>query len=389
MFFIIFLNFLMFIHTMSPLRYEYQSSIEISSIYLKNTYLLTHTPQYINQRLPYTWFIQNNELQPAKEKIVSYTKLTIDNKEYNAIEYNDEVSFIPPFEEIKFNLTYYIVDINNASITHDNKGIGFALNFIDEKFSLIHQMKKKGLIDYLSFALSPLTSKGITQDNGYIYFGGVPEETKSLSSANCSVNNKLTGWNCKLKKIMLNYYKEKDIFEINQDAIFLNSEASLIFPLSVMKEIAEKTVMAKLIKREICEYVYNNVWSYFLCDKSILYDVTIVQSFQFLIGEYVFEFDYKDLFQCTNEYCLSGFMSQKSYGEQIVIGTLFLKKYWTNYDYEKEKIFFYSEKPFPIIKEEEKISSYTNKVKVCYICIMIQGIIMIFYLNMIKLSEHK
>ena len=385
MFFIIFLSSFIFIRTMPPIRYEYQSSVEISSMYLMNTYLLTHTPQYINQHLPYTWFIQNNELKPAKEKIVSYTKITIDNKEFNAIEYNDEVSFIPPFEDIKFNLTYYIVDINSTSITHDNKGIGLALNFIDEKFSLIHQMKKKGLIDYLSFTLSPLTS--INEDSGYIYFGGVPEETKSLSSANCTVNKKLTGWNCKLKKIMLNYYKEQDIFEINRDAIFLNSEASIIFPLSVMKGIAEKTVMAKLIKKEICEYVSNNVWSYFLCDKGILYDVTLVQSFQFLIGEYVFEFDYKDLFDCTSEYCLSGFMSQKSYGDQLVIGTLFLKKYWTHYDYEKETIFFYSEKPFQIMKEEEKISLSNKTVKVCYSVIMIQGIIMIFYLIIIKVNK--
>lgn len=378
MFFTIALSLFFYINTMSPIRYEYQSSVELSSMYLMNTYLLTHTPQYINQLLPYTWFIQNKEITPTKEKIVSYTKIIIEHKSFDAIEYNDEVSFIPPFQDIKFNLTYYIIDTNSTSITHDNKGIGLALNYEDEKFSMIHQMKKKGLIDYLSFTLSPLSTK----DNGYIYFGGIPEETKTLFSANCSVNNKLIGWNCKFKKIMLNYYKEQDVFEINQDAIFANSEASIIFPLNVMNDIAEKTVMKKLIKREICEYVYNNVWSYFLCDKGILYDVTLVQSFEFVIGDYVFEFDVKDLFHCTSEYCLSGFMSQKSYGDQIIIGTLFLKKLWVNYDYEKGKVFFYNSKPFKIMKEESKISS--NYRKVIYLLLIIEGIIMIIYLIILK-----
>ena len=56
---------------------------------------------------------------------------------------------------------------------------------------------------------------------------------------------------------MLNYYKEQDVFEINQDAIFANSEASIIFPLNVMNDIAEKTTNVVELTGETYERTTN------------------------------------------------------------------------------------------------------------------------------------
>lgn len=244
---------------------QYQQVFEISEMNYTFGYPIKDSV-YINQFLQYTWVQKDLTFEPNESKIKNKVKLIIDNKSYNGYEYYDVLQFHND-EKTSLNFTIFVVELNETIPSHTSKGIGLAYQFEDEKYSLVHELKRLNIINYLSFGLSP----NVPHDGyGKIYFGGIPfeDDSRLKYQSLCEVSNKYIPWNCLLRSIVFEYEKSKDELQINQYAFFSSTEASISLPKQMMVQISQKTIMKKLIEKGICEFVNDNKWGYFNCQKN-------------------------------------------------------------------------------------------------------------------------
>lgn len=347
---------------------QYQQVFEVSEMNYTFGYPIKDSV-YINQFLQYTWVQKDMFFEPIESKIKNKVQLTIDNNTYEGYEYFDVFQLLND-EKTSINFTLCVVDLNDTTPPHTSKGIGFAFQFEDEKYSLVHELKRLNIINYLSFGLSP----NIPHDGyGKIYFGGIPfeDDSRLKYQSLCEVSSNFIPWNCLLKSIVFEYVNSKDEIPINQYAFFSSTEASIALPKEIMVQISQKTILKKLIEKKICDFVNDNKWAYFNCKKKFLQDIYLVQSLNFIIGNYIFELPFADLFRCANEYCISAFLSSNPNQKIIVFGNRFLNRYITNFDYERKIILFNSNKPFPKLSNNEiAVSSYDQHIKIILVLLI-------------------
>ena len=131
---------------------------------------------------------------------------------------------------ISINLTLYNINPTFKS-TQTSQYIGFALTFRDYSMSLIHQLKKHGYINELSFTFN--TGHHYIRD---LYFGKPPSSLflKPMNKSTCHVNTSFphNNWNCKVDHIYFtnhsqNKYNEHTLSYFN--TVLYETKAPLSF----------------------------------------------------------------------------------------------------------------------------------------------------------------
>ena len=121
-------------------------------------------------------------------------------------------------EQEKININLYLIDIKSrVDLTIGEWGLGYVQK--EDKYSLMHQLKEKGIIEHKKFGL-----EARTKNEGIFHLGGMPMElTNKYYKTSCKVNEATSksNWGCQLNEIS-----------------FTNSQGKeLVYPISIHIQI--------------------------------------------------------------------------------------------------------------------------------------------------------
>ena len=121
-------------------------------------------------------------------------------------------------EQEKININLYLIDIKSrVDLTIGAWGLGYGQK--EDKYSLMHQLKEKGIIEHQKFGL-----EARTKNEGIFHLGGMPMElTNKYYKTSCKVNEATSksNWGCQLNEIS-----------------FTNSQGKeLVYPISIHIQI--------------------------------------------------------------------------------------------------------------------------------------------------------
>ena len=312
----------------------------------------------------------NNETATIGLKGTVYTGTTLNN------------DFIFTGINQHVNLTNFLfIIIPERGLVTNTGSIGLNYKIYSDQYSFLHQLKKFGYIEHLSFGFNKLFDNGQESE---IYFGGVPENIiKNKNKAIIHVNENYTHWGFNLSSF---YFGEHQFPFDNDKYAFINVENDRVFaPLEAVEHIIN-TAFKEYIENQICVYSKKKNRLYVNCKCSKIHDFP---SMTFIIDKHLIEIPGEDLFHpvTSDNNCL--FLVQRNYLEgkenTWFFGNKFLKTLVSEFNYEDKAIYLYSDKPIEVCRE--LINNYTHSKVVLIITIIISllGIIGLLYRKIRKI----
>ena len=289
------------------------------------------------------------------------------------------------------------IDINNNEIVNNTKeavlddfwfikvgyvrgfdsrvgGIGLAYKFADERYSIIHQLKEKNIISHLNYGFIPYllinTYENIEEENanmnetilnnknkdGIVFFGGVPKNyIFNKYRYNCKLTEKYNFWSCELSHIFIgeiNRYNNSNntYFENSNYAYFNAEQNSILAPDDFMSFLKINYFQEELLN-ENCKYYLYGASFIFEC-KCELRDK--FPNISFIFDNYKYTFTSSELFiEYGGGFCHFLIQSNSYRKNNFALGTPFMSKFISNFDYETKYISFYSENKLEELDVEE------------------------------------
>ena len=335
---IIYLLFLIIKCSCSYLAIEYT---KIMGSYQFNFYLGTPRQKLIlslDMTNNYTWatnYLFKNRTSTTLKQI-SYNSFILKYRwaNLNALQYEDIASIYTneEFKTVNFPFIYVVNDTIEGNIF---EGIGAAFKFTNEDCSLIHTLYRNGLISRKSFGFYP------EKDNkGILYFGAIPDELlKDKYTYSIHVLNNYTTWNIHLKKV--DNYTNRSPVRIDSDEDFIKA------PYSFIKYLRENP-FKKYLDNQSCKYIPQDTGAqgYFYC---MCRNLTDFPDISFYIDKYEIKLDHNQLFESDMSTCFFSVVANLK--DEWILGTLFLKNFITQFDYEDEVIKIHSSTKYQIIND--------------------------------------
>ena len=241
-------------------------------------------------------------------------------------------------------------------------GIGLAYKFEDEKYSLIHQLKNKSLISHLNYGFIPSTLINTYNNdeimninetnldnknkNGIIFFGGVPKNyINDKYRYNCKLTEKYNFWSCELSYVFIGeinkYNNSKNIYFTNKNYAYFNAaDRRILAPKDFMSFLKINYFIEELLNRT-CTYSMYGHNHIFECNCNI---IDKFPNITFIFDNYKYIFTSSELFlNYGGGFCQ--FLIQENHlrSNNFLLGSPFLSKFISNFDYETKYISFYSE----------------------------------------------
>ena len=244
----------------------------------------------------------------------------------------DNVNILPNIN-LKSYPFYYLK--HYTSLYNTNlESLPFAYKFNDESFSLTHQLYKKKLISQLSFSLVNKKKKKKS-----LVFGKPPSLSKE--SAQLNVKSQYNTWGSDLSYIFINrvsYLSKNTYYKNNYYSFFDTGISGILVPKDFYDFLMEN-VFKKYIESKQCDYSLFSERFYFVCDNNVIDE----------IPDLIFVFENKGI-RIKAKYLFSkmGINSDFLITENTVMnntfifGTAFISEFDTIFDYENNKISFFS-----------------------------------------------
>lgn len=249
------------------------------------------------------------------------------------------------------------------------ESLAFPSNYINEKHSIIHYFKQIGLINKLSFSI--LYDIGL----GQLFLGGIPDNRIiNRKHSYCTIIGKNNYWDCLMISIELHNSTKHSVinnafspqyiyFDTVKEFIQVPSEffASFFnFYNDVIKNANCNLKGAINSRKLFCEGI----------------PFTQNETLSFVINNYNYTIELYSLFECNaNNYCIL-MLEEK---DKWIFGTFFLKLYHILFDYDNQKIHFYSERGVDYIS-----SSNISVTQSLFMIVMILNIVAIVWIKIIK-----
>lgn len=304
-------------------------------------------------------------LSSKTAKILDEKIILIEDTLIKAIQMSDRIKIYGhPYGEFNYSFYLYKSELSNKA---DCLALGYKKE--SEEFSLVHQLKKKELINELSFTLLNMTK---------IIYGELPLDIKRNLSlvSKCDVNPNIPFWNCKLNAILI----ENEKIEI-EDFIFFQSTQKTVFVPKHFIDLLKQTIFNEYIKKEICSEneIYNSISSFMIrCNCSA---IEKFPSISFLIGNYKFELNKEQLFEYSiKDKCFFNLRESTYSDKKWIVGTSFYSQYTTTFNYENNSISFFD---YNKSKPQSEIHNCTNIQKIYKITIILTSF-SIYFLCYIK-----
>lgn len=322
-------------------------------------------------------------LYQSSQSVQSIYPKTIINPIFKIETTVDEITDLFEFHEItneiNASLTYYAIQSKN----NIKSSLGMSSRFNNTLFSIIHQLKKASLIDYLSFSFHPLDANpsntpqiGIFYSLGKMLIGDIPIEQND-GYGFCKINNTESKWSCELKAVSIgNIYTY-----VNNDhfvSYFQTNTFRIETPMDFMRSIIND-FLKDYIDKDICEYIPMNQGYMYSFDsiKCVCQYLNEMPKISITLGNYIYMMNMSSMFISYGKFCQSIFVSYNK--NEWVLGTAFIDKYITMFDYEKQSVILYT---FPngglieqIINNIQYISSSNSMSKYCLLIICIFNLI--------------
>ena len=253
------------------------------------------------------------------------------------------------------------------NVGYYGNSISLAYQFLHNNFSLIHSMKEGKDINKLNYAFIDKEKK--------IMLGGIPEKyVLDKYVARCKVNlnhNKFKKWGCNLNKAIVN--NSKVIFDVpsNHYSYFSINEERIFVPEEFMNYLRDNA-FASYISQEKCKYKNTLSYKYFYCDCRYIDDFP---SIIFDFNGYQFELEKIDLFTEANDFrCNFNIATNIENQEDKTwsFGRVFILKYISQFDYDRNEILFYEDKQFGLYNTKKYYPHFYVELQIYFfITIMI------------------
>ena len=214
------------------------------------------------------------------------------------------------------------------------KLLSFALRYEDERYSILHLMKRNGKIKMLQFAFLP--SKEIGRD-GTMFFGGIPPSIKKKYNTTCKVSQFASGWSCSFNGIKIKNTNKKLL--LSKEDVYFESENTRFEVPEVFMEFLKDNYLNEYIRTEQCKYTG---FKKFECTCTI---IPQLQDLIFIINNVRFEIPINKMFENYGSSCTLGIEINQD-NSKWIFGNTFLNNYLTLFDIENESITFYSDTQF-------------------------------------------
>lgn len=297
--------------------------------------------------IDFTW-VTTTIYSPEKDSTITFKSnalLPLDGQEYKSYLLQAPITLIKNSLKIPDFPFYYVLELTEFSFD----SIGMAFKFKDESFSFVHHLYKMGEISKKGFGI---TIDNQTSNSGFLFLGGIPEENleRFPFNASCKVNQTESQWNCNFKTFQIN----NQVYSSSFISYFQTNVDAILAPEEVMK-ILNETYFGKYFEDSSCKISYSIFTvQEIVCDCSALVDdITI----KFEHEDFSITFNKSSLFREYKSKCFFLIQLNVKEKDKWTLGSKFYQDYIAYFDYEKEEITLYSERPF----EDKKGSSNFKK----------------------------
>ena len=252
-------------------------------------------------------------------------------------------------EELKFILG------TKASSSDPYEGVmGLQLPYLNSEaeYNLVNSLKSKKVINSYNWFLN---FDNMDKNEGKMYIGALPHiidnryEENRLKTASTAKNGANMHWGMEFSETK---YGENIKLKKSYQA-YIHFDFGLIQGPNELKEILDSEFFDYYLKEKICfkdEFgIQKDIFYY--CKNVKEFDITKFKSIYLknIELEYIFEFNYKDLFYYSNDTIYFLMLFREVDINNFFIGELFLKKYNLVFNQESKKIGYYT-----YIKKDEK-----------------------------------
>ncbi len=235
---------------------------------------------------------------------------------------------------------------NKTSMFKDSYSLAYKHRNNDIAYSLVHQLKKIGYIDKAAFAFV-----NHPHNNKEIMYGGIAEiDTINKYKASFDIEANMTHWGCKLSKMFYKIEgsdKEIDIDIGRGNIMRLESEKGSIWaPKKIIEQIRD-SFMKDFINNKTC--FYNDLTNMAFIACNCKYQKQFSININFVFDDHILYTINKDNF--LEDYLGTCFLSieySKEYNDsedQWIFGTILLNQFNTLFDYDSNRVTFYSDTP--------------------------------------------
>lgn len=327
-----FVNVLLVIHhSHSLIQMEYQNNINPSLVSTHFGYPSQQLYLPVDIKAQFTWVTPRRYeyRESLTGKILSdFIEIKINDDRFYGNEYEDvihlgdDIAFSVP----NFNLLL-VSEFSNGD-GHVKSALGFAFRFQDEKYSLIHQLKKQGQINSLSFSFV----RDLSKRDGYFFVGGVPPEIEKTPSTSCKVHGMNNYWDCVMNKVKIGEHEY-----INYDYSYFDTSLKMIYAPPRFMEFFNTIFLEDALKNDQCQ-IKKYTWTVkYGCSSEYL---TKFPKITFYLDDKPYVLSGKSMFNCDWDICDLYIIENKRSNDWI-FGTLFLENYHLLFDYENQQIHFY------------------------------------------------
>lgn len=325
---------------------------------------------------PFTWIcFQKSKLSHSTStRYKSSEKITLYNHFYKTSKY---IEYMRIKEHLLSVRSFYINILNvGESEIPDSIGMGYELR--DDKTFWLSYLYRNYYISGLVFGfITDRRKKG-----GMMYIGGLSQKTieeKNLQfMGNVYVSKRAKKWGSKLVGININLGEKSKSFDINKFIYFITNSKSIY-----VDNIYFDSIYDIINEQYICHYDMTVTDTNRLICNCKMVAVHDTLDIQFVIGSYKFSFDQYELFEIGDKnqcyFLIEGINKNQFHkGEGVwMLGTTFINKYPTFFDFKKGMISFYNRQT----SKEDLIFSWTYTV---ILINMILVIVISVYLIVLK-----
>lgn len=216
--------------------------------------------------------------------------------------------------------------------------LGFAHKFENPNFSILHLLKQNNYINKIALTLGPVYDEA---EEGTLYFGEVPDVlVNKRFNSSCKINLNSKFWECYIQYAYINNSSWHG-YTINKFSIFETKFQKIYVPLKFFKWL-EKNAFHDAIKKNACQTIESGGQKSIECSCK---EIGLVQPISFVIDDYIFKFSGFGLFdnifyhKCTSFFVAK--LDSQENEDEFIIGSGFIKKFHTTFDYDEGRIVFY------------------------------------------------